>query len=35
MVVPQKDSEGRITTLVMPLDGLDQEACRHLLTQVS
>tara|TARA_Y100000766_G_scaffold48823_3_gene39042 strand:- start:14805 stop:17336 length:2532 start_codon:yes stop_codon:yes gene_type:complete len=34
MVVPQKDSEGRITTLVMPLDGLDQQACRHLLTQV-
>ena len=30
-VVPLKDAEGKITTLVVPLDGLDREACRNLL----
>ena len=32
MVVPESDSSGRIVTLVMPLDGLDQEASRKILT---
>lgn len=32
MVVPETDSSGRIVTLVMPLDGLDQEASRQILT---
>ncbi len=30
-VVPLKDAEGNITAIVVPLDGLDREACRHLL----
>jgi tetratricopeptide (TPR) repeat protein len=30
-VVPLKDAEGKITTLVVPLDGLDRDACRNLL----
>ncbi|HIH82960.1 MAG TPA: tetratricopeptide repeat protein [Candidatus Thalassarchaeaceae archaeon] len=30
-VVPLRDAEGKIRTLVVPLDGLDREACRHLL----
>ncbi|MBC8437662.1 MAG: tetratricopeptide repeat protein, partial [Euryarchaeota archaeon] len=30
-VVPLRDAEGRITTLVVPLDGLDRDACRNLL----
>ena len=30
-VVPLRDAEGKITTLVVPLDGLDREACRNLL----
>ena len=32
MVVPESDTSGRIVTLVMPLDGLDQEASRKILT---
>ncbi len=32
MVIPEKDPEGQIIILVMPLDGLDQDACRNLLT---
>lgn len=32
MVIPEKDIEGHILTLVMPLDGLDQDAGRNLLT---
>tara|TARA_B110000438_G_scaffold38601_1_gene38351 strand:+ start:1287 stop:3812 length:2526 start_codon:yes stop_codon:yes gene_type:complete len=31
-VVPAKDAEGRIASLVLPLDGLDSEAGRNLLT---
>lgn len=31
-VVPTKDAEGRIASLVLPLDGLDSEAGRNLLT---
>jgi ATP/maltotriose-dependent transcriptional regulator MalT len=31
-VVPTKDAEGRIASLVLPLDGLDSEAGRKLLT---
>ena len=31
-VVPLKDAEGRISALVLPLEGLDQSASRHLLT---
>ena len=31
-VVPTKDAEGRIASLVMPLDGLDLESGRKLLT---
>ena len=30
-MVPLRDAEGKITTLVVPLDGLDREACRNLL----
>lgn len=30
-VVPLRDAEGKITTLVVPLDGLDRDACRNLL----
>ena len=32
MVVPEADSSGRIVTLVMPLEGLDQESSRQILT---
>ena len=32
MVVPESDSSGRIVTLVMPLEGLDQESSRQILT---
>jgi tetratricopeptide (TPR) repeat protein len=32
MVIPEKDPEGQIIILVMPLDGLDQDAGRNLLT---
>jgi tetratricopeptide (TPR) repeat protein len=31
-VVPLKDADGNISALVLPLDGLDQSASRHLLT---
>ena len=31
-VVPAKDAEGRIASLVLPLDGLDSDAGRNLLT---
>ena len=31
-VVPTKDAEGRITSLVLPLDGLDSDAARNILT---
>ncbi len=31
-VVPTKDAEGRIASLVLPLDGLDSEAGRNLLS---
>lgn len=31
-VVPTKDAEGRITSLVLPLDGLDSDSARNLLT---
>ena len=31
-VVPTKDAEGRIASLVLPLDGLDSDAGRQLLT---
>jgi tetratricopeptide (TPR) repeat protein len=31
-VVPLKDADGRISALVLPLDGLDQPASRNLLT---
>ncbi|MBT60598.1 MAG: hypothetical protein CMA63_03465 [Euryarchaeota archaeon] len=31
-VVPAKDAEGRIASLVLPLDGLDSDAGRHLLS---
>ena len=31
-VVPLKDAEGRIVSLVLPLEGLDQESTRSLLT---
>ena len=31
-VVPLKDAEGKISALVLPLDGLDQSASRNLLT---
>ena len=31
-VVPTKDAEGRIASLVLPLDGLDPESGRKLLT---
>lgn len=31
-VVPLKDAEGKISALVLPLDGLDQPASRNLLT---
>ena len=31
-VVPTKDAEGRITSLVLPLDGLDSESARHILS---
>lgn len=31
-VVPLKDAEGNISTLVMPVEGLDQRSCRSLLT---
>ena len=31
-VVPTKDAEGRIGSLVLPLDGLDPESGRKLLT---
>jgi len=30
-VVPLRNAEGKITTLVVPLDGLDRDACRNLL----
>ena len=30
-VVPLRDAEGNITTLVVPLDGLSREACRNFL----
>jgi len=33
-VVPQKDAEGRITTLMMPLEGLRQGPSRELLTSM-
>ena len=32
MVVPEEDSSGRIVTLIMPLEGLDQESSRQILT---
>ena len=32
MVVPEADSSGRIVTLVMPLEGLDQDSSRQILT---
>jgi len=32
MVVPESDSTGRIVTLVMPLEGLDQDSSRQILT---
>ena len=32
MVVPETDSSGKIVTLVMPLEGLDQESSRQILT---
>jgi len=32
MVVPESDPSGRIITLVMPLEGLDQESSRQILT---
>ena len=32
MVVPEEDSSGRIVTLVMPLEGLDQDSSRQILT---
>jgi tetratricopeptide (TPR) repeat protein len=32
MVIPEKDPDGQIIILVMPLDGLDQDAGRNLLT---
>ncbi|MFL2493504.1 MAG: tetratricopeptide repeat protein [Candidatus Thalassarchaeum sp.] len=32
MVVPESDSTGRIVALVMPLEGLDQESSRQILT---
>ena len=32
MVVPEADPSGRIVTLVMPLEGLDQESSRQILT---
>jgi ATP/maltotriose-dependent transcriptional regulator MalT len=31
-VVPLKDAEGKISALILPLDGLDQSASRNLLT---
>ncbi|MDP6905784.1 MAG: tetratricopeptide repeat protein, partial [Candidatus Thalassarchaeaceae archaeon] len=31
-VVPTKDAEGKIATLMLPLEGLDQSASRNLLT---
>ena len=31
-VVPTKDAEGRITSLVLPLDGLDSDSARHILS---
>ena len=32
MVVPEKDSDGRILTLVMPLEGLDKESSKQILS---
>lgn len=32
MVVPEKDSDGKILTLVMPLDGLDKESSKQILS---
>ena len=32
MVVPESDSSGRIVTLVMPLEGLDEDSSRQILT---
>jgi len=32
MVVPEEDSSGKIVTLVMPLEGLDQDSSRQILT---
>ena len=32
MVVPEKDSEGKILTLVMPLEGLDKESSKQILS---
>jgi len=31
MVVPDQDSSGKILTLVMPLEGLDQDSSRQIL----
>jgi ATP/maltotriose-dependent transcriptional regulator MalT len=31
-VVPMKDAEGKIVSLVLPLEGLDQDSCRSLLS---
>jgi len=34
-ILPSKDSEGAILTLAFPLEGLDPDACRNLLTSFS
>ena len=34
-VVPLKDADGRIVSLVLPLEGLDQESTRNLLSTIS